>query len=368
MVIQPREDYIEKLVLLEKRVGAKTSYEIFEPVAFVASDIVQIQNIATMIANFIGLNGLTFVISRVKQKDTVGGNIELTEKSEGVFVEISDDIAQSQDSILAVLAHEITHKYLSVNNITVGVGPFYTYENEILTDITSVFLGLGKLMLNGCDITSQEQHQVASGTQTITHRVKCGYLDQEQLAFVYRLVCAMRGISEKEMLSNLSTTALTCISMHNIQQDDFFNTQFNNREYGTKQLNTIFDDIRRKQNRLEEIREYLEVLKEKYIGEIEKSIQTKNKEFNTFKESIKATNKETIYDPCLRFLENIALKKKIDSIQKEVKQSSTDIQKLESLLDDIPKPIVKNESAGKSDQAGTNYKHIKKSLFKKILR
>lgn len=368
MPFQPREDYIHKLVLLEKHVGDKTSYKIFEPVSFNSSDVVQIQNIAKRIATFIGLGGSTFIVTRVKQKENVGGNVEITEKHDEVFIEISDDIARSESSILAVLAHEITHKYLAVYNISIGVGSFYTYENEILTDITSIFLGLGKLMLNGCDIETKELQQDAYGTHTYTHQVKCGYLDQEQLAFVYRLVCAMRGIPEREMISNLSTKALLCIKTHNIWQEGFFNIQFSSREYRIELLKTLIDHVQSGKNQLEEIRKYVEFLKEKYIGDLEKSIQMKNKEFNIFTESLKAIDKEAIYDPCLLFLNNIEIKKKIDSIQQEVIQSTEDIQKIRTLLDDVPKLNKKNKSQNNTDEQEKSFKSSKKSFFKRILR
>ena len=45
---------------------------------------------------------------------------------------------------MGTLAHEISHKYLQINNITCGYGPAFNYHNEILTDITAVYLGFWK--------------------------------------------------------------------------------------------------------------------------------------------------------------------------------------------------------------------------------
>jgi hypothetical protein len=176
------DDYLDKILLLEKRIGAKTSYKILEPFPVDTEDSLSIQKAAKTIANFVGLNNLVFIVAIINQEFNVGGHIELNNNAKEVFIEISPKILKSQDAVLAVLAHEITHKYMQINAISCGTGPLHEYENEILTDITSIFLGLGKLMLNGCETVKEREHS------NYTVRFQIGSLVKKKIAFVYRLI------------------------------------------------------------------------------------------------------------------------------------------------------------------------------------
>jgi hypothetical protein len=66
-------DYLSKIIMLEKKIGAKTSYNILEPFPINSRDILSIQNAGKRIANFIGLEDKTFIIATAKQKENVGG-------------------------------------------------------------------------------------------------------------------------------------------------------------------------------------------------------------------------------------------------------------------------------------------------------
>src|SRR3989442_1554225 len=134
------------VILLEHRTGARVSYRPLPPLRQSLHDIIGIQAAAKHIAEFVGLTGLTFVVGVAKQKLNVGGHIDLKSSGPDVFVEIDSDTLSFSDAVAATLCHEICHKWLQVNGISCPV----EIENEILTDITTVFLGLGKIMLNGC--------------------------------------------------------------------------------------------------------------------------------------------------------------------------------------------------------------------------
>ena len=196
-------DYLQKLSLLEKNLGAKTNYQILEPFTLNSQDIIGIQSAGKKIANFIGLTDLTFIIATTKQKKNVGGHIELNNEK-NVFIELSPDTLKFPESILASLSHEITHKYLHIHNLKFD----NTYENEVLTDIAAVFLGIGKLILNGCECKRTYEEYASGGTKVITETIKTGYLSREQIAFVYLLTCSMRKISSDTYESNKCFTML----------------------------------------------------------------------------------------------------------------------------------------------------------------
>jgi hypothetical protein len=58
-----------------------------------------------------------------------------------VFLEVATDICGYKDPVLATLCHELCHKYLHVHWNRHG---FDQIEQEYLTDVTAVYLGLGK--------------------------------------------------------------------------------------------------------------------------------------------------------------------------------------------------------------------------------
>ena len=138
------EECIRKVAFLEKSLGIKTQYQILDPFPLYSKDIIGIQNVGKIIANFIGLSDYAFVISINKLEKNTGGRIGLEYGKKQVFIEISEEILKFKD---AILAHEITHGYLYINNISFS----NKYENEILTDIAAIFFGFGKLMLNGSE-------------------------------------------------------------------------------------------------------------------------------------------------------------------------------------------------------------------------
>ena len=62
------------------------------------------------------------------------------------------------EHILAILAHECTHNYLHYHRVNVSD----ELENEVLTDLTVAYLGLGSLYLDGFDAGTAEIGYVAA--------------------------------------------------------------------------------------------------------------------------------------------------------------------------------------------------------------
>jgi hypothetical protein len=71
------EDYIDKVALLAEKSGTSIAHELLEPFSVEAHDIVAIQAAAKKIGSFVGLDNLIFVVTVVKQKPNVAGNIDL---------------------------------------------------------------------------------------------------------------------------------------------------------------------------------------------------------------------------------------------------------------------------------------------------
>ena len=100
----------------------------------------------------------------------------------------------------AILAHELTHHFLA--NKRIGY-PDET-ENERLTDFATVFLGLGKLTLNGYHPI---QWSVPRQDKVVTYTYQVGYLSAREIADVMCRVCAFRSIQLPDVQANLTDNA-----------------------------------------------------------------------------------------------------------------------------------------------------------------
>jgi len=245
---------IEKIHFLESKLGDKWVHPIFEPFKFNSSDVVKVQEAGKKIAQHLGLPPLTFLISYVQQKSNVGGNIELDNNKE-VFVEIDNKFRNDHEIVLAVLAHEICHKYLYLNNLKL----FPEIENEMLTDAATIYTGLGKLSLNGCERITSSSSTSGNITTTTTTTKKVGYMNREQFAFVYRLVCEMRRISKKEMMKGLSSEASSVVNRISQNSNFHFNKRFFSNEMTLK---TISDDIGASQKNIAKFNRHIRELQE----------------------------------------------------------------------------------------------------------
>jgi len=247
---------IEKVHFLESKLGERWTHPILDPFKFDSSDIMKVQEAGKKIAQHLGLPPLTFVISYAHQESKVGGHINL-DHSNDVFIEIDSKFRHDHEMALAILAHEICHKYLHINNLKL----FPDIENEMLTDVATIYTGLGKLSLNGCERITSSSSTSGNITTTTTTTQKVGYMNREQFAFVYRLVCEMRSISKNEMMTGLSSEASSVVNRVN-QNSSFY---FNKRFFCSKIiLQTISDEIGASQKKIakfnRQIRELQEII------------------------------------------------------------------------------------------------------------
>ena len=162
--------YIDKLMLLEKRTGAHTTYDLLEPIIPSTNDIVSLHKFTKQIADFMGLHDFTFIVSFATQEENVGGHIELRNFEKEVFIEISNKAIPFPEAVAAIICHELAHKWMAYHGIRATI----EIDNEFFTDIATVYLGFGKLMLNGCDRERKETEQTSSGTRENTYFYKCG--------------------------------------------------------------------------------------------------------------------------------------------------------------------------------------------------
>jgi len=339
-------DYLRKIILLEKQIGAKVGYKSLEPFWVPGTqlgDILKLQGVAKEIADFVGLGGLTFVVSITKQRANVAGRVELNYSGNNVFVEISDDMRKFEDAIVATLAHEITHKYMQINGISSGTGLAHEYENEVLTDITAIFLGLGKLMLNGTGEEKTHREEKIDGTHYVTETRRCGYLSRQQLAFVYRLIFAMRGVSKRDMLSNLSPAAKNAVLYCNREYQDYFDPKFQTDNFRDEVMTTAMKGIDKAVGELDRANELLGSIEEACLHRTKAFLQAKQEKITDLQNDLESLKQDDIYDPCLKFLNSIQLKERAIQIRGEAQNQNLDTAKVIKKLKKLKAKIEKQK-------------------------
>lgn len=195
------DEILTKLSLIEKHLGYSTMcFYIPTYNRYGGSDgLINAQKEATQMMKHVGLSDYMPVITFTDTKLGVGGNVEL-DNSEFVFIEIDQSFCNNPEKVLAVMAHEICHKVLFTH------GLYYrdkqmSMENEILTDLTTVYVGFGKLSLNGC--YKESQTKTISGDTTIKRTETIGYITLNSFATAYTIVCSRFNIPRKDKIEGL---------------------------------------------------------------------------------------------------------------------------------------------------------------------
>lgn len=311
---------IEKINLLESRLGERWTFSTFEPIKFDSFDTIKVHEVGKKIAKHLGLPPLTFFITFVSQKENVGGNIQLDSNTD-VFIEIDLKFKNDNDFVLAILAHEICHKYLQINNIKL----FPEYENEMLTDATTIYTGLGKLSLNGCEKIIVENH---ANNQTKTTQ-KVGYMNRGQFAFVYRLVCEMRRIPKNEMLNRLTFEASNEVLNSSIGNSIYFNSEhFSNdlilREISDAMNNEIGDS----QKSFANFNRNIKVIQESIL----KSAEQHCKEFHSYTktktDAINSSAYKSFNKDAHNYIKNLVALEELKFLKTKVVEKKNEINKI----------------------------------------
>lgn len=289
---------LEKLIFLEARTGADVRYRTMDPFTSPFYDHLSIQRTARDIAQFAGLTGFTFIIGVAKQDEKVGGHIDLSASGPEVFIEIDSDLMEFPDAVAATLCHEICHKWLQSHGIWLPI----SIDNEILTDIAAVFLGFGKVMLNGCNVTNVAHRPVANGTQTITKTLRSGYLDRDQFALVYRLVCAMRRLDESDSIRGLNHEALRVVR----SCDSTFGHLYDGRQHSADTLQEAvsqFDaNIVAHQSALADLTKHCLYTQHAFLETLDAFVTSCHKDLVSLRRTAAAMVQSEEVDPALRYL------------------------------------------------------------------
>ena len=135
--------------------------------------IIRVQKIARRFADHYPIS-VSAVVVTFRSRMHVPGRVELSPASE-FFIELHDNLRDSLAPIIAILAHEVAHIFLYQEGFPLE----QTFQNEVLTDTTAIFLGCGAAILNGASQTS-----TTAGNVTTTQLQKYGYLSVDEFGYV----------------------------------------------------------------------------------------------------------------------------------------------------------------------------------------
>ncbi len=129
----------------------------------------------------------------IKMEPEVAGRI----KPSSYIIQIPFAYVGKRFALGGIIAHEMTHAFLFNREILLED----PQENEVFTDLAAIFIGLGKLVINGCITVSPELGNIET----------LGYLSPDLLAFAYQKVCSQRSICGKMVTSHLTSEATELI-------------------------------------------------------------------------------------------------------------------------------------------------------------
>jgi hypothetical protein len=119
------------------------------------------------------------VIVNYRKNMDAAGQVELSPENE-YFVDINARYRETDNDIAAILAHEIMHVFLYRHKLVFADD----YENEILTDTSSVYLGIGWPLLSAYRLSTTHQ-QCGDQVLLTTREERLGYLTPEEYGYVF---------------------------------------------------------------------------------------------------------------------------------------------------------------------------------------
>jgi hypothetical protein len=193
----------EKLRVLSLRLGIfkPNPYEFyFEPTKEIyekleSGDACELQYVTTEIARHLGIVPVPTAKYDwdLKMEPEFAGQIKVA------YIQIPFFYVGKKYAVGRILAHEMSHAFLYSKGILLEDPK----ENEMFTDLITVFIGLGKLLLNGLVIATDE-HQ--------SEKYVLGYLSPELIVYCYERVNTYRSIDSEVSMKNLTPEAKNLIS------------------------------------------------------------------------------------------------------------------------------------------------------------
>jgi hypothetical protein len=137
--------------------------------------------------------------------------------------------------------------------------------------------------------------------------LKIGYLNLEQLAFVYAMVCTMGGISRQIMCSNLSYDARNALKCCEKVNKKYFDPNLFSDEWKNDLLTLMTRNIDSLETTVKKDPEIVKSL-QAHFQETELLLRKELENIDCMRNKVENIKKSRTYDPCLSYLTNLQLK------------------------------------------------------------
>jgi uncharacterized Zn finger protein (UPF0148 family) len=287
---------LEILATLEKAAGVRAHYRILDPPPLTSTEQSSLQTVARVLGDWIGLRNAMFDLTIVEH-DQAPRLVRLDPDHEEFAMEIPVSALARPETALAAVTRQVARAYLITSNIAgSSVEPVRTAGS--LADVTAIFLGMGKLVLNA----------PASGGITLPDNVPLTTENQplspEYLAFTHRLVCSMRGLDWAQHTSGMSTQAINLLRTWDPYRDSVFSQSLRNVLTASASHRPLMDAVEDNHLALARFDQLQRALKATVLVPLQQELETYHLTCREGMERLNAREQDT-YDPCLLYLNQL---------------------------------------------------------------
>jgi hypothetical protein len=298
-------DVLEKLAVLEKAAGVRAHYRILEPPPLAGTDTNSLQTAARMIGDWIGLRNAFFHVVLGESANSSMSGVRLERDQDEFTIDLPRSLVATPARALGALAREVARAYLHKTNIRGGPAPVPAGDRT-LVDVTAVFLGLGKLLLNGCAGESAPGSGRNAGAGTSSRAKASGgcVLAPTYIAFAHRAACAMRGLDYEQHVIGLTPQSLELLRAWDSYRDDLFSLSLRNVLTASATHRPLIDAVTDNQMVLSRFDQLLRHFEATVLAPLMQELAGYHRQCRDAMERISAAEPET-YDPCMVYLNQV---------------------------------------------------------------
>lgn len=175
-------DIIYRFAILEETLHFEYKQEFHIPEEYISKsmNMLEMLKILRLLLTYYGFYNAFPVCGFGDVKENTAGHTEYVNQTkeerekEGdiISITIGNEAKGNPDRILAILTHELCHNILRLKNFPILTG----IENEIYTDLATIYLGLGKYTLKGHKFSKTTEQKMFNQINYTTTTSTVGYL------------------------------------------------------------------------------------------------------------------------------------------------------------------------------------------------
>ena len=176
-----KEFYVRKIKVKKEKMEIPISVK--QRVIYSKFEDKEVLKLLKVIYNYIGLTGkLIFNVKYYTSKDQVEHAGDYFYRKNEIILHVTPE--STFETVLATLIHECTHSFL-INN---GIWKGNIDENEILTDLCTIYLGLGKEMYVGYKLQRKALYLTQGMSIYKTNKInKVGYINPGDIKYAMKI-------------------------------------------------------------------------------------------------------------------------------------------------------------------------------------